>query len=123
MTDAELAEFMSTEFGLYRNEHGVWGHDLIGAHKRGPLGVLFVPLCCLWCSHYELAERGDYGEILSGPYCLKNIWWPTRAGACRACSNEWGRKSDPAYQLSCISERYHGVSAEGREERESEHAD
>lgn len=42
----------------------------------------WVPECCSTCHHLDV-ETGDYGEILSGPYCLKNLFLPVRKGTCQ----------------------------------------
>ena len=43
---------------------------------------VFVPECCLECIHLDMGEYGDFGEHLSGPYCERNVWFPTRKGWC-----------------------------------------
>jgi hypothetical protein len=67
---------------------GYWSH--CGTHfgERQPDGnyktaiPLFVPRCCDECVHLDRGEFGDYGSLLSGPYCMQNVWFPTKSGKC-----------------------------------------
>lgn len=42
---------------------------------------VFVPDVCHACYNYDPGEYSDYA-LLSGPYCEKNVWFPTRTNKC-----------------------------------------
>lgn len=42
----------------------------------------WVPECCSTCHNLD-AEWGEFGEFLAGPYCLKNLFLPTKRGTCK----------------------------------------
>lgn len=44
---------------------------------------VFVPRVCCDCRHFDSGEAGEYGELLSGPYCTANVWFPTKTGRCK----------------------------------------
>lgn len=54
---------------------------------------LFVPDICRHCPNYDAGEYGDYGNLLSGPYCEANVWFPTRTGQCKKGQREIDRQS------------------------------
>lgn len=56
------------------NAHGVLGWEIRGG--------VFIPRCCIECCNYDSGELGDYGERLSGPWCERNVFWPTKKGTC-----------------------------------------
>ena len=81
---------------LTTNTHGVegyWSHcgthfgrritDRDGTSRFVTAVPLFVPAICSTCPNFEPGEYGDYGSLLSGPYCTANIWLPVRTGRCR----------------------------------------
>ena len=47
------------------------------------VGRGLIPRCCIECSNYDSGELGDYGERLSGPWCGRNVFWPTQKGTCK----------------------------------------
>jgi hypothetical protein len=78
------------------NKHGVlcsvsnsgfYGHyeeDLWDGKKRFVSNVpILIPQCCIECCNFDNGEFGDYGERLSPPYCMRNIWFPIRKGYCK----------------------------------------
>jgi hypothetical protein len=84
------------------NKHGIRGYmSSIGTcfHRRKPDGTyevdapLFVPLCCVDCPFFDHGEFGDYGQLLSGPYCTSNLWFPTKKGSCKTKDKALASKS------------------------------
>lgn len=69
---------MSTAF----SKHGV---ECVVSSSGNCFGnrPLLVPVCCLNCGHYDDGEYGDYGSLLSGPYCEKNLLFPVKRGQCK----------------------------------------
>jgi len=61
--------------------------DWMSKNKHSVLGFVemdtFIPQCCFNCRHYDGGEYGDYGTILSRPYCLMGLFFPTSKGSCR----------------------------------------
>ena len=49
---------------------------------------LFVPRICTTCPLFDSGEYGDYGNLLSGPFCEANIWLPVRSGTCKRRDRE-----------------------------------
>lgn len=49
-----------------------------------------IPNVCLSCANFEHGELGDYGSVLSPPYCAANVWWPTRKGTCGKWTARYG---------------------------------
>ena len=81
-----------------RNAHGVegrWSHSgtMYGRHEPDPQQPgktrfraaipLFVPRVCCGCPHLDQGEHGDYGDLLSVPFCERNVWFPTKKGTCK----------------------------------------
>lgn len=85
--------------GIATNGHGVqgrWSHSgtMFGREIDGQWRTCipeFVPLCCLDCRNYDPGEYGDYGSLLSGPYCEKNVFFPTKKGTCKK-QEPWRRQ-------------------------------
>jgi hypothetical protein len=76
-------EYTTNKHGVegYWADSGRFGHlDADGAWQSHI--PMFVPRCCAECFHLDAGEFGDFGERLAGPYCLLNVWFPTRAGTC-----------------------------------------
>ncbi len=59
---------------MNENKHGVFGFVEMDT---------FIPQCCFNCQHYDGGEYGDYGVILSRPYCLMGLFYPTHKGSCK----------------------------------------
>lgn len=85
------------------NQHGIEGEYYgIGSyfyrvtrHADGTVekgapghGSIFVPNVCLDCPLLDGGEFGDYGSQLSPPYCMANVWFPTRKGTCKRRARE-----------------------------------
>lgn len=72
------------------NKHGVEGitstsgnlGHVVDGQWRSNLPV-FVPRCCVECEHYCPGEMGEMGSRLTGPYCERNLFLPTRTGTCK----------------------------------------
>lgn len=45
--------------------------------------LVLVPIVCLDCVHYDSGEFGDFGELLAGPICIANVFFPTKTGKCK----------------------------------------
>lgn len=88
-----------------KNEHGIegkyshsgtmYGRDIIledGTKRFQTCLPIFVPLVCTQCPLLDWGEQGDYGSLLSGPYCEANIWFPTRTGMCKRFNKELAKK-------------------------------
>lgn len=84
-----MREFVKNEHGV----EGVWSHcgthfgkfvkEADGSERFKTALPLFVPRCCIECSNYDMGEYGDYGNLLSGPTCSENVWFPVRKGTCK----------------------------------------
>lgn len=91
------------------NKHGVrgvwyetshWGHhDKDGKWHNA---LTFVPDICLNCGNFDI-ESGEYGDYLTPPYCLKNVWFPTKTNACK--------KSEPIRSTRWLK-RYYSEGAD-----------
>lgn len=67
--------------GYVETSGNYYGHKLADGTWRVNVPI-FVPRCCAECSNFDPGEYGDYGSKLSGPYCERNVWFPTRRGTC-----------------------------------------
>jgi hypothetical protein len=56
---------------------------------------LEVPVLCLDCAHYDAGEYGDFGDLIAGPICGAQIYFPTQKGQCKrwACRGTAQQKS------------------------------
>lgn len=69
----------------YTTSH--WGH--FDKDNKWHNATIFVPRICFSCYHFEYGERGDYGELLSLPYCEKNVWFPVKSNRCKKADLNW----------------------------------
>lgn len=57
-------------------------HGVRGILKGTFINPIFVPQCCLDCRQLEENYHGQYGGD-DYSICLKNIFFPTKKGACK----------------------------------------
>lgn len=82
VTDVKIMEQINKHgIKVHTYETSHWGHT----DKEGQWhnAVVQVPECCFSCKYFDDGERGEYGDILTPPYCTINIWFPIRKGQCK----------------------------------------
>lgn len=68
----EVIEYTTGHYGHY-DKDGKWRDN----------NPIMIPLCCTQCFNFDPGEVGDYGERLTPPWCLKNVFFPTKKGTCK----------------------------------------
>jgi len=71
---------------VFRNEHGILGQLIVCSHwvtEEGEPSETFTPQVCWDCPHHDTAETDEYGSVWNPPYCMKNVWPPTKTNKCK----------------------------------------
>lgn len=71
---------------VFRNENGVLVQLFVCDHwvdRNGNRSWTYIPEVCWKCPNLDGPENGEYGSILSPPYCMKNVWLPTKSNKCK----------------------------------------